>query len=433
MIGLDGYPCSLLSDQIARAALPRLSNLLRESLPVRMESVYPTVSGVAWATYMTGRNPGNHRIFGFIDRKYKPFQLVIPDSRHIGCRTLWTLLGESGHPIIVVNVPLTYPPRQVNGILVGGFLCPDIARVAYPPAITESLKRSGYIIDAETGYGVSGQWNSFLDHLETTLERRIAAFIGLIDHHEWSFAQLHIMETDRLFHYLWKAVERDFDPGITGRVDQFFKLLDGLLDTLISRLDSGDELILLSDHGFCRATHAVQLNRLLQETGFLDARDSQPVGHDEPPGGYAYSLMPGRIFMNLKNREPWGRTEPDRRDEILNRITSLLSSIKIPGTDRCAFKRICRSAELYRGNYLSEAADLIVVPERGVELRASYAAGAVFETSKLQGIHTFDDAFVWIKNRRVIHDRPNIIDLYPSILEIFAMSDPEAEGSSLFH
>ena len=157
VLGLDGVPYTFLQKMFSEGRLPNLSKLFSQGTFKRMNSVIPTVSSVAWATFATGKNPGEHGIYGFIDRKPGSYEIYIPLSTDVRAKTLWETLGEKGKRVIVINVPMTYPPRKVNGIMVSCFLCPDIKKVAYPSDVAIKLKELGYRIDVDVETGkVSG-------------------------------------------------------------------------------------------------------------------------------------------------------------------------------------------------------------------------------------------------------------------------------------
>ena len=40
-------------------------------------------------------------------------------------RHIWEILSESGRKVFGMNSPGAFPPRAVNGVLVGGFLSPS--------------------------------------------------------------------------------------------------------------------------------------------------------------------------------------------------------------------------------------------------------------------------------------------------------------------
>jgi predicted AlkP superfamily phosphohydrolase/phosphomutase len=139
-IGLDGTPYTFMRRLIDEGRLPNAARLEQKGSLLRMDSMWPWVSSVAWSSMMTGVNPGKHNIYGFIDRDPATYKQFIPTSRNMKARTLWEVLGDAGKRVIVVNVPVTYPPRQVNGILVGGFLSPSLEKAVYPASYGQTLK-----------------------------------------------------------------------------------------------------------------------------------------------------------------------------------------------------------------------------------------------------------------------------------------------------
>ena len=110
---------------------------------------------------MTGVNPGKHNIFGFIDRDPATYKQFIPTAAHMKASTLWEVLSLAGKRVIVVNVPVTYPPRQVNGILVSGFLSPSLDKAVYPASYLPALKSLGWRLkypDAAAGIRETVEW-----------------------------------------------------------------------------------------------------------------------------------------------------------------------------------------------------------------------------------------------------------------------------------
>jgi len=106
VIGLDGVPFSFLNGLLAQGKLPHWAELVESGSFKRMNSVHPCVSSVAWATYMTGKNPGKHRIYGFVDRFPESMDVFIPTSRDMTGNTLWEILSQAGKRVVVINVPL---------------------------------------------------------------------------------------------------------------------------------------------------------------------------------------------------------------------------------------------------------------------------------------------------------------------------------------
>ncbi len=79
VIGLDGTPYTFLKKEIGEGSLPNLSGLFARGRLAQMETEIPTISSVAWASFMTGANPGEHGIFGFTDRQPGSYELFFPN------------------------------------------------------------------------------------------------------------------------------------------------------------------------------------------------------------------------------------------------------------------------------------------------------------------------------------------------------------------
>ena len=111
VIGLDGTPLSFVKQKMDEGVLPGFKKLFDRGSLVEINSTHPFVSCVAWSTYMTGKNAAKHNIFGFIDRKPGTYSIYIPNGSNMTSKTLWEVLSDKGKSVLVMNVPVTYPPR----------------------------------------------------------------------------------------------------------------------------------------------------------------------------------------------------------------------------------------------------------------------------------------------------------------------------------
>ncbi len=226
-IGLDGTPYTFLQRLIAEGRAPNAARLAEQGSLLRMDSMWPWVSSVAWSTMMTGVNPAKHNIFGFIDRDPATYKQFIPTSRHMKAKTLWEVLSDAGKRVVVVNVPVTYPPRQVNGILVGGFLSPSLDKAVYPASYLPTLKSLGYIVDADPWKARESK-DLALQEVNAALDARIRTLFHLFDNEEWDYLHVHVMETDRLHHFLWQQMDED-DPIYAPAFYDFYRRIDDML------------------------------------------------------------------------------------------------------------------------------------------------------------------------------------------------------------
>ncbi len=396
VLGIDGLPYSFLKDIFEKGRMPHLAKMFKTYGAKQINSVYPTVSSVAWVTYMTGKNPAEHNIFGFADRTPAPFQLKIPTTQDRKATTVWQELSRQGKKVIVINVPLTYPPEEVNGILISCFLCPDINKVSYPAKLSSYLKSKDYIIDVDTRLARESK-EKFMKLLHKAMEKRFEIAFELMAQDEWDFFQLHIMETDRLFHFFWHDL--DAHGQYYTEIISFFEKLDNYIRELEERLSDGDRLLILSDHGFCGLKAEVQLNTWLEKQGLLrfsNNGDKRAFSYEKD--SICYSLLPGRIFINLEGREEYGSVKKSDYAAIRKDIKQRLLGFIHPETKENIIDKIFFREEIYSGPYLENAADIIVHPENGYDLKGRTDNGEIFVSTALNGMHTYDDAFLCAKN-----------------------------------
>lgn len=397
VIGIDGVPYTFLKEGIEKGRYPNLKKFVEEYTGLKQyNSVYPPVSSVAWTSYMTGKNPGEHSIFGFVDRTASPFRLKIPLGRDRTVKTLWKKLSEQGKKVLVMNVPLTFPPEEVNGILISGFLTPDIERGVYPPSLVPYLKKRDYVIDVDPGLGHTNR-KRFMEEIHRTLDGRMKIFLELLKKDNYDFAQCNIMETDRINHFFWSDYEDngEFKEDFEG----FYRKLDRWIGVILDSLNKNDKLLVLSDHGFCRVRFNVQLNQFLKEEGYLFFdRDAPKDITDLSKESRAYSLIPGRVYINLKGREEKGGVLEGEYDKLRQELKEKLLELKSPDNESI-LKEVFFREEIYSGQYLEKAADIIVHPHPGFDLKADVTTERLFQPpGAINGMHTYNDAVIFGKN-----------------------------------
>jgi predicted AlkP superfamily phosphohydrolase/phosphomutase len=431
VLSIDGVPHSFLQSQMAQGRLPNLSGMVQGGTFARMRSVLPTISSVAWSTYMTGKNPAKHGIFGFVDHKPNSYEVFIPTSLNMTSKTLWEILGQSGKEVVVINVPVTYPPRPVNGILVSGFLASNLKKAAYPEDVGQQLEQMGYRIDADAALAHQSL-DRFLEDLHHTLEKRIQTMYFFLDKQPWDYFHLHVMGTDRINHFLWEHMERE-DPRYGRAFLDYYERIDEILGNLNGKLGDDVTFIVMSDHGFCSVKREVNLSRFLIDKGLLSFEQTPPRGlGDIHPSSIAYSLIPGRIYLNLKDREPKGSVNPSDYEKVRKEVSEELLGLRDPESGKQVIQKVVPREEIYSGDSLSLAADLIAVPFDGFDLKADIRKEHLIEKNAIEGMHTYDDAFLYMRGQPSVQEGFEIMDLMPTILSIMDVPVPEdVDGRSL--
>ena len=431
VLSIDGVPYGLVQRMIDQGDMPNLSSLVSQTGLRKMRSVLPTVSCVAWSSYMTGSNPGKHGIYGFIDRRPNTYNLAFPNSSTMASEDLWSILSRAGKRVFGMNVPTTYPPRPVNGTMIGGFLSSSIEKAVYPASVSEYLRSIDYRIDSDAALARKDK-RAMLDDLHRTLDARMEAMFHFLAQESWDFFHTHIMTSDRINHFLWKKMEqndREFAPAFFA----FYRRIDEYIGRLLNLLPEDVPLMLFSDHGFCSIKQEVQLSRYLVELGWTCVKEKpQHPLSITPLLSRAYCLIPGRIFVNLAGREPHGVVSPDDYERTREELIADLMKLCDPTSGQSVIRKVLRREEVYwpAGNKnpctlsaneiafadgaFGMAADLIAVPYDGYDLKLGLVGDTVFEQTELEGMHTYDDAFVVTRG----------IDLPEEQLEIMMLARP---------
>jgi predicted AlkP superfamily phosphohydrolase/phosphomutase len=434
VLGLDSVPFSLLDRAIKQGFMPNLAELMGQGMAVHLDSVLPTVSPVAWASYATGSNPGKHGVFGFVDREPNPFSVHLPSAEDLKVTTLWDQFSRAGKKVCIVNVPLTYPPKQVNGVMVSCNMSPELAKATHPVELAPRLMELDYRIDANLSLAKEDK-GAFLANLVETMRRRFEAAFYLMKSQDWDFFHLHVFSTDRLNYFFWPQNKSFSEEGNQG-FWTFYRHLDANLGELISQLPKGARMALVSQYGCAKTKGLVHLNHWLAENGYLLFAPGKKELASMLPSSKAYSLVPGRIYINLEEREQRGSVKAgqpyeDLREELINR----LSALGHPDTGEPLIARVYRREEIYEGSQVSRSADLIVEPTSGYDLKASLDVSGTLTEPDLPGMHVREGGFFFLEGAEEMAmnvESPTIMDLAPTFMILLGLEPPPAlDGQSL--
>jgi len=303
IIGLDGVPYRLIKDLTESGGMPNMSRMSQEGILRRMSSTIPEVSSVAWSSIITGANPGQHGIYGFTDVSLGSYRLSFPNFNSLKVPPFWK--DKSYGKSVIINVPFTYPAACLNGVLIAGFVALDLNKAVYPQSLVEKLKQLDYRIDVDSKKAHQSM-ELFLRDLNKTLESRITVYEYLWDEINWDTFMLAFTGTDRLSHFLWNAYEDESHRFHSDFLD-YFRRIDDVLSDINKRLEDGDVLLILSDHGFERLEKSINVNFHLKDYGLLKLRNEPAKSiNDIKEGTVAFALDPGRIYINMENEYPRG-------------------------------------------------------------------------------------------------------------------------------
>jgi predicted AlkP superfamily phosphohydrolase/phosphomutase len=428
VLGLDGVPFSLLQDFFAKGIMPRLAETAKSGTFLRMETSLPCVSSVAWTSFMTGKNPGDHGIFGFTDVWPDKLALRLPSFDDIRSTVIWNALP--GKTSVVVNLPFTYPARPLKGILISGFVAPLFERSVYPESMIAWLKSRNYRIDVDAVKGRQDR-RFFVRDLFETLKIHSEVMLTLMERGNWDLFIGVITGTDRLHHFFFDAAQDPSHPLHKDFID-YYRMIDSFFSRFVERCGKFARLIVLSDHGFTRLKTQVYLNHILKTMGYISFVKSEPVSpEDIHPGSKAFAMDPSRIYLNSKERFSHGALNSKEAEMMRISLKKELESLRLidigflspQGSDRPedrVFTRVLLKEDIFDGKCIAWAPDLVVIPRSGYDPKGALNVRAATMTDIFTGMHTHDDAFLIVDDPDIGKrlSQPHITDVFGLMMEV---------------
>ncbi|MBN1697059.1 MAG: alkaline phosphatase family protein [Spirochaetales bacterium] len=441
IIGLDGVTYEILEPYLNQGLYPSLKRLLDTGIHGTVTATIPPMSSSTWTSIQTGVNPGKHGIFDYMQRKPKATEFEYKNAKSIRIPVLWDLIGKYGKKSCIVNVMMTYPPKDINGVIISGGLTPEKARFYSPETISPEIKEiiDRYIITPYGGYDFfRDNYTDYIERYIRVAEKQKDVTLGLMRKVDWDLCMVLFSCTDGVQHMVWKFIDKrsplwkESYSGIENPFVAFYKKIDSFIGELVNQCDKHTTIIVCADHGFGPFYARINLNNFLQKHHYLAFRKTYLIGikqlmlkhnislvrarriahklritklkqrfRDEKQktlGRAALSLYDldmtntkayavgtyGQIYINLKGRDPSGIVMPGREYERLrDEIILHLMNLKDPATGKTVIKEVKKKEELYSGFYSDNAPDLVAIPERGYSPNGSifFTSGNILETT----------------------------------------------------
>lgn len=284
LIGLDGATYTLLKPWMDASELPHLRNILDNGISGTLTSSMPPVTSPAWPCFMTGKNPGKHGVSWLLGRQRGSYEEMPLDSTFIDSKSLWEIMSEDGRKVAVLNVPITYPIRPINGVMISGFLTPPGKRdFVYPSGLLDDLeeKFGPYQMDLEApALALVNQPPAAIEKIlreaREMLDYKFSVAEYVMEKDKFDFFMLHIIETDRLQHWLWNLLDathphyqKDIAEKYQGQILEYYRDLDSRIGAIAAKAGPEATLMIMSDHGFGPCHKVIDLNAWLLQEGYL--------------------------------------------------------------------------------------------------------------------------------------------------------------------
>jgi predicted AlkP superfamily phosphohydrolase/phosphomutase len=110
-----------------------------------------------------------------------------------------------------------------------------------------------------------------------------------------------------------------------------------------------------------------------------------------------------------------------------------LAELRDPDTGELVYGQVVRRDDAYHGPYAAHGPDLVLTLKPGYELKGATAARAVFgpPAAGLGGMHTLEDAHLFVAGRALREGPYELQDLAPTIVELLGIEPQGFQGDSV--
>ena len=428
IIGIDGASWNLYDKVINSGYMPYLKKLRDEGAYGSLFSTIPPISPSAWGTIQTGIDAINNHIYEFycIDKVKKKVKIV--NSLFLK-NTIWVMLSQVGKKVAVINVPMTYPPKKVNGYIISGILTPSLeSNFTYPNDLKNYILRK--IPDYQLRYSEDIRYGNPHNDIKGFVKKRIKNIkdrtkvcVWILNNFKVDIMMVNFQANDILQHVLWGYMEKNndlYDKNIKLYIFQnFHKALDLCIETLreeFIRNSTGELLtIILSDHGCESHNKQFFLGDWLFHQNLLKLRTNifKSIIRKKLKNLFLKSII-SKVFLNylkklelkikiqnkfeqqtkfLQKNIDWKNSyafstgiglyglifilkKEKEREKLINFLKNRLYRIKDPDKGINIVDKIYDCREIYKGNKPDLIPDLIIKPIKG------YSFTGLFQNEK---------------------------------------------------
>ena len=492
VIGLDGACLPVLKPMIEDGVVPNIATLHDRSAVGPLKSQLPPWTPSAWPSMYTGVNPGKHGVYDFLH--FDGYDWDVVNRSHVKEHAVWELLSLEGYRSVILNVPVTGPPPEFDGVLVPGYTAPEGPN-CHPPRIWDELNRElgEYKLYTDSlSMGASDQERK--DGYKQLTRMRGAAFRYLVKEYEPDFGFVQFQQCDTVYH--------DF-PGEKETARRVYGAIDEEVGDIVTACEP-DVTLLVSDHGIGPMTgREFRVNGYLRDESFLTATAgeggmpswktlSRKQRHHDEEGdsteltaveralsvaarvgitsqrmavvlqrlglddrvreivpmdviragseqvdfaastAYMRSRTEMGVRLNVSGREPSGVVTEAEYEQIREKVAEALKRVTTPSGDPI-FERVLPRESVFDGPYLEDAPDLVTVPNQFEHYLSASVREELFAEPNEPWEHKLEGVVMAAGDdidREADLSSAHLFDIAPTILATFGLPISDRMDSS---
>lgn len=293
--------------------------------------------------------------------------------------------------------------------------------------------------------------HEFLEQTNLVMDEERKMLEYELDRFKSGMLFFYIGRVDQLSHMFWRTMDPkhpayDSATELRAVIEDGYIEMDGILSEILEKVDDNTTIIVLSDHGFAPFYRAFNLNTWLNNEGYVTLTDDEEgefFQNVDWSSTQAYGVGFNGLYINLEGREKEGIVNKSDKEKLLDEISEKLLEIRDPKNGEQVISRVYKASEVYSGENLEEAPDLIVGYNAGYRASWETVLGSFPKeilrdnTEKWSGDHLMEAALVpgiVISNKKIEAENPALHDIAPTILSEFNIPKQEGMiGSNIFN
>ncbi len=347
-------------------------------------------------------------------------------------------------------LPISYPDRYAG----------DIARKI------GLYKTLGWTIDTWALNEERIDEDVFLEDTDFTVNKEIGILQGFLEQLDVRLYIQLFEFTDRIQHMFWRFREEDHPAYDAEKAEKYrnvifayYKKMDEIVGLVMGKMDTKTILFVCSDHGFSSFKKAVNYNTWLVKNGYMTLTSEGTIkektledlfgrGQFWPNVDWhntkAYALGLGNIYINLQGREIYGSVRPGRQYEKLRDDLKQKLEAWIDGENgKKPVRRVYKREEVYKEFDHNLVPDLIVANNNGYRVSWQTSLGGIpgkiledNERNWSADHCSLDPEItkgIFLSNLKFDGNEANIVDIFPTVLQLLHIPIPEDIDGRVLH
>lgn len=486
VIGLDGVTWDLIMPWINENKLPVLKKLMKEGVWGELESTIPPLTAPAWVSFATGNNPGKHGVFDFVLPKKSLNNFSPVTTKDIHGVTFYEMLDDYKKKCILINLPVSYP-ALIDGIVITSLMTMG-NNFIFPPKLKEEISElKDYRLTPDMSLIENKRYEAYIEDIRKLEKNRFEVAKNLYKRN-WDFFFILFSGTDWVQHIMYdKLISGENNINAM----KIYKEIDEYIGWFLDNATQNTNFLVMSDHGFNSYKKVFRVRKWLSNEGYMKfgtktispappvhrlAKEAEKVSRPskyikfptflvkrielvgwarliydkfgirkifpvklkttfspdiKESRAYGTSTVKcnfGFVYLNDKQRFVNGKIQINDYEKVREEILIKMKDVKDIKTDGNIVKRAWKKEELYSGDQLVFAPDIIFETNKPYTVTNTFVATEYVGRESILNGHALSGIIIAYGPDITFGskiDGAKIWDIAPTILHMYGVPLPE--------